>query len=250
MWSSPFKAILKVRETKSIGTLNPIPFGITVMNCIGWVLYGTLRQDYFIFFSNIFGLLLGLFYSFSCIAALSIANTEKDLHLRTILEVLLIGSVAVWAIFGMIVGISLPEEYTEKGIVAIGILGCGCGLAYYTSFLSTMAVIIKTKDSSSLYLPTLVTNLSNSSLWVIYGFAVQDPVIWSPNFLGATLTILQLSLYFIYYPRHKVLSSGSKEEDHGGEYMLQNIQQSDEENISNPLQDGRPVHPLPAASAV
>jgi solute carrier family 50 (sugar transporter) len=238
MWGSPFSAILQVRKSGSLGSLNPIPFGITghlllpllsflsVTNCIGWVIYGILRHDYFLFFSNISGLVLGLFYSLSSISALSISGSEKDLSLRLILEMMLIGSALGWGTVGLIVGVSLPPELTEAGIVSIGFLGCGCALGYYVSFLTTIAHIIRTKDSSSLYLPTLLTNMTNATLWVIYGTAVQDPVIWLPNLLGATLTIFQIGLYFVYYPRQKSLQKGDNE------YILQNIQQSD---VQNPL---------------
>jgi solute carrier family 50 (sugar transporter) len=241
MWASPLRAILQVRKAGSLGSLNPIPFGITghtsavlpllfflVMNCIGWVMYGILRRDYFIFFSNIPGLVLGLFYSLSSISALSISGSEKDLSLRLTLETLLIGSVFVWGMVGMIVGVSLPPELFESGIVTIGFLGCGCGLAYYISFLTTMAEIVRTKDSSTLYFPTLLTNLTNATLWVVYGSAIQDPVIWLPNLLGAALSVLQIALYFIYYPRQKSQQKGDSE------YILQNIQQSDSV-VQNPL---------------
>jgi uncharacterized protein with PQ loop repeat len=230
------------------------------MNCIGWVLYGILRKDFFIFFSNIFGLILGLFYSLTAIAALSASNgkDQSDIFLRQLLEMMILGSVTVWSMVGLVVGVILPSELTENGIFAIGILGCGCGLAYYGSFLSTMSQVIKTKDSSSLYLPTLFANLSNASLWVIYGVAVLDPVIWSPNFLGATLTIIQIAFYFFYYPTRKRsqtldgLTYAHPEKavvEDDSVLMLQNIQRSDEvvtatvlpreveEEILNPLRE-------------
>jgi uncharacterized protein with PQ loop repeat len=228
------------------------------MNCIGWVLYGILRQDYFIFFSNIFGLILGLFYCLTSITALSASNGKEqhDIFLKNLLEMMILGSVAIWAMVGLVVGVILPAELIENGIFVVGIMGCCCGLAYYGSFLSTMSQVIKTKDSSSLYLPTLLANLSNASLWVIYGMAVQDPVIWSPNFLGATLTIFQIATYFFYYaPRKRSQTLDGMTYTHPEQavveddsaLMLQNIPRSDEavaqttvvvkagEEISNPL---------------
>ena len=60
MWLTPLQSILKARRLHSLGTLNPIPFGVIVLNCIGWSGYGIMSQDFFIYFSNSPGILLGL----------------------------------------------------------------------------------------------------------------------------------------------------------------------------------------------
>jgi uncharacterized protein with PQ loop repeat len=42
-------------------------------------------------------------------------------------------------------------------------------IAYYGAPLSSALVVVRSKDSSSIYLPTCIANLVNASLWVAYG---------------------------------------------------------------------------------
>jgi hypothetical protein len=47
--------------------LNPLPFLGIVFNCTAWLLYGTLTKDPYVYFSNILGLPLGIFYVFTSV---------------------------------------------------------------------------------------------------------------------------------------------------------------------------------------
>lgn len=207
MWIAPMRAILTMRKNESIGDLNPIPWCITIVNCIGWSTYGLLRRDIFIFLSNCFGLLLGLFYCMSGISVMSIdKNSTRDLKKeKNIVEGLVIGAVSMWLFVGLIVGIATSPDPTTRGhgITAIGVIGDLCGLAYYAAPLSTMREVIRKRDSSSLYIPSLFANLGNALMWIVYGIAgIHDPLVWVPNLLGGLLTCSQLTLC-ILYPRKK-----------------------------------------------
>jgi uncharacterized protein with PQ loop repeat len=125
-------------------------------------------------------------------------NLKKE---KNIVEGLVIAAVSMWLFVGMIIGIATsPDAAThQRGITAVGVIGDLCGLAYYAAPLSTMRVIIKTKDSSSLHMPTLCANLGNALMWIIYGIAgIQDPLVWVPNLLGGLLTCSQISLCILY----------------------------------------------------
>ena len=125
-------------------------------------------------------------------------NLKKE---KNIVEGLVIAAVSMWLFVGMIIGIATsPDAAThQRGITAVGVIGDLCGLAYYAAPLSTMRVIIKTKDSSSLHMPTLCANLGNALMWIIYGIAgIQDPLVWVPNLLGGLLTCSQIALCILY----------------------------------------------------
>lgn len=40
MYASPVAAVLRASKQQSLGELNPVPFSITVANCIIWSTYG------------------------------------------------------------------------------------------------------------------------------------------------------------------------------------------------------------------
>lgn len=56
----------------------------------------------------------------------------------------------------------LPRPYS--GYTAVGILLC-----YYAAPLSTMAEVLRSRSSASLYAPTSAMNTLNGLLWVAYG---------------------------------------------------------------------------------
>jgi Sugar efflux transporter for intercellular exchange len=59
--------------------------------------------------------------------------------------------------------------------------------------------VIRTRDSSSLYIPAVVANVLNAFMWVVYGFvSLKDPMVYIPNGVGFVLAILQLVLAFTF----------------------------------------------------
>lgn len=140
----------------------------------------------------------------SSISVMTIDKSSSNRNLKkekNIVEGLVIAAVSMWLFVGMIIGIATsPDAAThQRGITAVGVIGDLCGLAYYAAPLSTMRVIIKTKDSSSLHMPTLCANLGNALMWIIYGIAgIQDPLVWVPNLLGGLLTCSQISLCILF----------------------------------------------------
>lgn len=199
-------AVLHVRKTKTLGVLNPIPFGVTVFNCIAWLIYGCMKRDYFLFFANGSGLIFGFYYCLSVIPHIPEGEetTPDKKYLKLVMEVLVMGSIIFWAMIALIVFIIMDTSKVinvkvgQTIVSSFGIIG---GLSYYGSPLSSMFSVIKLKDSSSLHTPMILTNLAAAFLWFIYGLiGVPDVMIWIPNMLGSLLALSQLTLSFMYHP--------------------------------------------------
>ena len=60
-FASPLSAVLKVRRTRRLGDLNPLPLVAIIANCVGWMVYGCLNRDPYVIAANEPGLLLGFF---------------------------------------------------------------------------------------------------------------------------------------------------------------------------------------------
>ena len=191
MWLTPARAVWRAAQKRDLGTLNPVPYAVTVCNCLGWVIYGCMRRDYFIFFANFSGLICGVGYSLSALVLLQ--RKKIDAFRFNMMFWGLMATAAFWGLMGMIACIVFDDDPAsrEQGIVFIGVLGMGFGLLYYTSPLSTLLKIVRQRDASSLYLPLIVTSFLNASLWVVYGFAKRDTAIWLPNVVGMALCTVQ-----------------------------------------------------------
>lgn len=196
MWLSPMYAVLEAREKHMLGDMNPFPFGVIVVNCMGWVGYGVIRQDYFIFFSNSCGLVLGIFYSISSLAILYKPTMTPDESLTHFyLEMLLCNAFILWLSVFLIIGIT----FSSTNGTIVGYICSACGVMYYAAPLSVIRKVIETKNSKSLYMPTIITNVLNTLMWVIYGwFGIDDPVVYGPNLAGLFLSLSQLGLIVVY----------------------------------------------------
>jgi solute carrier family 50 (sugar transporter) len=71
---------------------------------------------------------------------------------------------------------------------------------FYGSPLSTIFQVVRTRSSSSIHVPTMVTNTANGIFWCAFGVAVMDFFIAVPNGLGAVLGGLQCALC-VLFPR-------------------------------------------------
>jgi solute carrier family 50 (sugar transporter) len=71
---------------------------------------------------------------------------------------------------------------------------------YYISPLTTLAQVLRKRDSSSLTLPMCIMNTVNGTLWLVYGLVLSDAFIWVPHGSGAILGALQ-TLLCIVFPR-------------------------------------------------
>ena len=202
MWLAPLKDVYYARTVhKELGSLNPIPFTMMLINCTGWCIYGVMRLDYFLFASNCFGILIGLFCTSSVMMMLFSSNiahpTENIKTLIIRLEVMMIGGAFFWLLIVVIVGFILQGQHPSDFMV--GILCCIFTTSYYAAPLSTLLTVIQTADVSSLHTLTIGANFLNSSMWFIYGLAsINDAFVWLPNGLGVLLAITQITVILYY----------------------------------------------------
>jgi solute carrier family 50 (sugar transporter) len=201
MWFSSLSSILRVRQDKNLGSLNPIPYGIAALNCIAWVLYSILLHDYYIFFANLFGVALAFFYAITGLVLLHKRGDHADMITFNRLEFILVGGILFYTALGLVIGIILssPDDMgTNKTIV--GTCAITFLLMYYAAPCSTLYHVIATRDSSSLHAPMLVANLANGAMWTIYGIAaMNDPIVYGSNGFGVVFSIFQLTLKALFY---------------------------------------------------
>jgi solute carrier family 50 (sugar transporter) len=205
MWFSPMRAVLDVRKSKQLGDFNPIPFAFTVLNCTGWIIYGLMLNDQFIFWSNVPGLVTGLWYCLNTMAILYYQTKPGEDFCKPYqyMEGMLLFSCAFWSIISVI-AVAVFKSNPDGMNNVIGISCMVFTISYYGAPLSTMVQVIKTQDSSSLFAPLILANMSGSTLWTVYGFAIDNLNVYLPNVLGASLSALQLILILIFYKKSSI----------------------------------------------
>lgn len=203
MFFSPFKAVMQIRQSKFLGDLNPLPLVAIIANCTGWLLYGCILADPYVIAANWPGLLLGIFMTVTCYGF-------ADLKARDLMLGALMGFSVVLSGVGIVVSLFV-EEYAKRATIA-GYTAVGILLCYYAAPLSTMAEVLRSRSSASLYAPTSAMNTLNGLLWVAYGTAVGDPFIAVPNAIGATFGVVQLGLIQAFPAKRSSPSAAESQE--------------------------------------
>jgi len=189
MFFASVPELQKYRKMNEWGSLNSHPYPIVVCNCIGWMMYGSVIKDYWVFVSNFPGLLVSV-YALMIALTLNARNEKK----RKELEKMVLVSCALLSVMGFVLGVVMHGDEKEgKKRFASGIF-CNVVLAiYYASPLSEMRQIIMERDASSLYWPMSVAITVNGFSWAAYGFALKDWFLVSPNMFGGVLGVVQLA---------------------------------------------------------
>jgi solute carrier family 50 protein (sugar transporter) len=204
MFFSSLPELRRYRANGEWGGLNAHPYPIVVANCVGWMMYGSVIRDYWVYVSNLPGVLVSVY---AVMTAISLARNEEK---RRELEKMVLLSCALTSAIGFVLGVVMHDEGEAKRRFASGIF-CNVVLAvYYASPLSEMRQIIKNRDASSLSWPMSVAITVNGFSWAAYGFALKDWFLVSPNFFGGVLGVVQLSFLVMFNGgrRKKIVGGG------------------------------------------
>ncbi len=234
MWATPVFDVRSKRAAKSLGSLNPAGFVMGYSTVFGWTLYGSLLNDGFIIWANFPGISVLTFCVISIVSLLNLdimkleseisgsgssngvtgessnmvakLNSMKSLLFYT--EVSLVVAPFVWGLMAYLSWVI----WGEIRAYAVSVVGWMClvqTLAYYVAPLTALKNVIKNKDSSSIYPPSVIANTVNCIMWAIYGVvAVHDPVVYAPNFVGLGLQVVSASLLF-FYPKKAILMAAA-----------------------------------------
>mmetsp|Transcript_26968 Transcript_26968/g.55758 ORF Transcript_26968/g.55758 Transcript_26968/m.55758 type:complete len:304 (+) Transcript_26968:63-974(+) len=83
---------------------------------------------------------------------------------------------------------------------------------FYAAPLSTIATVLRTKNSSSIHFWTMVMNTINAFFWCVYSFAIQDYYILIPNGLGFVFGVTQMILYACFRQKEDIKAGDGAEQ--------------------------------------
>jgi len=197
---SPFKEIQQLKRSNEPCTINPIPSVMIICNCLCWDLYSFVIHNHWTFWPNLGGILLGEYY---VMVLLNSKITKKDFNLSAITLI----SFTLLNIGGGAMSFILFKDNYEAAKNCMGIVCIIVLCAMYVSPLTSMAEVIRTKNSNSLNMLMTIASFINGFLWLIYGIFFNDFYIWFPNGLGVVSSLIQGLLFFLY---HKDSSKNSQ----------------------------------------
>ena len=230
-FSAPIKSLLSAIKSGSLGSLNCTPWAFMTGNTIGWLAYSFITLDLFVFFANAPGLLISIWLNTGAMKlqyyeelvkrsaaadnssrdgdddAISVQTTKIDCcqqltpHEMKVLQIVL-----VWVI--ILSTTSLIPVSNEEMKFIVGVAVNINLIFFYAAPLSTIATVVRMKNSASIHFCTMAMNTSNSFFWCVYSLAIQDYYILIPNGLGFLFGLVQVALYQCF-PRSEEVIDGS-----------------------------------------
>ena len=193
--SIPMLQVIKCFKNKSIGTLNPIPFAWLSIVSLNVILYGLFKKDMSIFLSSVAGYFFGLYYTFSLF---HLANERNQKWVKVSI---LVGNFVLF-LFAFLAFIVLNDSsvigMSDKQNMALGIGNSIILISFYLSPFSTIAEVIKTKNSQTINLPFISCAFSASVSWTLYGLITDDLYVFIPQSVAVFCSFLQILCCFVY----------------------------------------------------
>ncbi|CAJ1945931.1 unnamed protein product [Cylindrotheca closterium] len=234
MFAAPVRDLKAAIDKGDLGTLNPTPWGFMLGNCMGWLLYGVLLQNVWVFVGNGPGLLVSIWLNLGAIKLLYKGHHAKENRDATIAfldkEQPRGGSsldypkaeAQDWAtILLKVSSQSTPAPTRHENIamfmctlwvivgtvlafvdamdldskaLMVGIVTNCILIFFYGAPLSTIFQVLKEKHTASIHIPTMILNTLNGIFWFAYGIAISDYFIAGPNGLGCAFGAIQIFL--------------------------------------------------------
>ncbi|OWZ22985.1 hypothetical protein PHMEG_0002194 [Phytophthora megakarya] len=200
---SLFPDFQRMRKRRGTGDMSVIPCVLLYTHCFALLFYAYVIDDMVpLFATSVLGVVVGVILAYFFYRWTD--NKRKVLKIFAISFVVcfLVATYSILAMAG-ITGQSNSSIGTTLGFVTIGTT-----IGLYISPMSTIALVLRTKTSSSMPFTMGVVNVLNTICWLLYSALVDNIFILAPNIAGLVLGSTQLILTFIY-PRQTTIDEGA-----------------------------------------
>ena len=192
LYAAPAPAVALAHRTQNIKNFNVLPAALMCVSTCAWCFYALSVPNPYIFFANAPGLIASVAY---LVITLPLIPKNQAQMKRSVQATMVVGAAAalvLWArvIFG---DYSRRDRSFILGLYA----SCIC-VIMFASPLSTMAIVLRTKNAASIYAPLTAAQVVNCGTWTLYGLAVGDIWVWGPNASGLALGLVQVALKCLF----------------------------------------------------
>jgi len=175
------------------GDISGFPFVATLVNCTLWLLYGYNANNSTIMIVNFIGATLQMLYALTYLRY----TPDRSSYLHLIgSAVLFLASILFYFQY------FVPDR--ETAVFRAGLAASVATVIMFGSPLASLRDVIQKRSTEALSLPLCFANFIVPIEWVLYGILINDKFVQVPNFLGAILGFIQVSLFY-KYPRNSGL---------------------------------------------
>ncbi|KAI3673492.1 hypothetical protein L6452_39611 [Arctium lappa] len=192
LYLSPTPTFINIMKRKSVQAFKPDPYLATLLNCCMWLFYGlpiVHPHSLLVVTINSVGVVIAATFC-SIFFKYSTWSCRRKMIIVFILEAIFLAAMVAFTL--------IVEHTNDARSMVVGILCVVVNIIMYTSPLTVMKTVIKTKSVK--YMPVCLSlgNLLNGSIWIVYAALDFDPFIMIPNVIGAVSGTIQIVLYLKY----------------------------------------------------
>ncbi|CAK7328947.1 unnamed protein product [Dovyalis caffra] len=197
LFLSPIPTFVRIFKEKAVKDFKSDPYVATLLNCAMWIFYGL---PFITEHNTLVVTINGIGFGIECVyVAIFFVYSPGKKRTRILLELLV--EVIFMAIVILITVLAFHAMKTRA--LFVGILCIIFNICMYSSPLTVMRMVIKTKSVKYMPFYLSLANFTNGLIWMVYGLLRFDINIVLPNGLGALSGMIQLILYGIYYKSTK-----------------------------------------------
>ncbi|XP_028411386.1 sugar transporter SWEET1-like [Dendronephthya gigantea] len=185
-FSSGILTCRKIIRNNSTENVSHLPFLITSFSCFMWIMYGITKRDSTIVFVNTIGMILQSLY---LICHFIYSKTEPVFKHTCYILLLTFTLLSYFKLY-------IPTE--DESLQSMGMTCVIITVIMFGSPLVALANIFRSRSTESLSFPLCVMTVVNSSLWMSYGYLINDIFVITPNFLGLLLGLVQVALFCVF----------------------------------------------------
>jgi len=183
----------RIYRMHTTGDISGFPFVATLVNCTLWLLYGYTANNSTIMIVNFIGATLQMFYALTYLRY----TPDRNSYIH------LIGS-AVLFLAAVLFYFQFLVSDREIAAFRAGLIASVATVIMFGSPLASLREVVQKQSTESLSLALCFANFIVPIEWVLYGILINDKFVQVPNFLGAILGFIQVSLFY-KYPRNSGL---------------------------------------------
>ncbi|CAK8695069.1 unnamed protein product [Clavelina lepadiformis] len=191
MFATGIPQCLQMIKTKSTKNITFLPYLMTNINNVSWIVYGQMTENFTIIFVNVVGSILQTIYMSVFVYFSTTKNREIQ---QTSLSA--ITAVVVWFISTQMV------NDAEFSIYIVGIVSCCITMLMFSSPLAEINTVLKNRSTSTISFPLTVASFLCATSWFLYGLLLKDFFIVIPNSVGILTSIARFYLFYMY-PQEK-----------------------------------------------
>jgi len=192
---SPYATVKRWETMGCTGEADAAPYVSIAFGGWQWCFYGlfawalTKRSGFLILVqSNFLGAILGSYYTVTfyrnCRNAQFLDSFQRYMSAAVTLALLQVCALLV-----------LPSQ---RSLFLVGCLSSFCGFAAAGAMMTTVPMVFRNKDSSSIPGPFVIASLLSSLVWCMCGWILDDPLVVGPNMFSVFTSLFTLYLKWKY----------------------------------------------------